>query len=68
MNILFIHPSFPGQFLYLAAHLAQNPDNKVYFLAQDNGIGGAHLKGVKLGLYQKVEEQEEKSAKDMGPM
>lgn len=68
MNILFIHPSYPGQFLYLATHLAQNPDNKVYFLAQDNGIGGAHLKGVKLGLYQKTEEQEEKSAKDMGAM
>ena len=67
MNILFIHPSFPGQFLYLAAHLAQNPDNKVYFLSQDNGING-HLKDVKLGLYKKTEEQEEKSAKDMGAM
>lgn len=56
MNILFIHPSFPGQFLYLCAHLAQNPDNKVYFLSEQNGIGGANIKNVKLMLYKAGED------------
>lgn len=63
MNILFIHPSYPGQFLYLAYDLAQNPDNNVYFLAEDNGIGGAKLKNVKMGIYAKTKEDEAQAAK-----
>lgn len=66
LNILFIHPSYPGQFLYLAYDLAQNPDNKVYFLSEDNGIGGAQLKNVKLGLYAKTKDDEAKAAKEAG--
>lgn len=32
MNILFIHQNFPGQFVHLAADLAQEPGNKVVAL------------------------------------
>lgn len=32
MNILFIHQNFPGQFLHLAADLAQRPGNRVVAL------------------------------------
>lgn len=62
LNILFIHPSFPGQFLYLCAHLAENPDNKVYFLANDNGLGGHLIKNVKCGCYKKNEDDEKDGA------
>ncbi len=65
MNILFIHPSYPGQFLYLAAHMAENPDNKVYFLAEDNGITG-ELPHIHKGLYPKPEEVAEEKFKEMG--
>jgi glycosyltransferase involved in cell wall biosynthesis len=34
MDILFVHQNFPGQFKYLATHLAASPDNRVMFLTQ----------------------------------
>jgi glycosyltransferase involved in cell wall biosynthesis len=34
MNILFVHQNMPGQFRHLAAHLAQNPTNRVVFLTK----------------------------------
>lgn len=51
MNILILHPSFPGQFLYLAPYLAKNPENRVYFLSKENAIG-INFEGVRLGIYQ----------------
>lgn len=51
MNILVLHPAFPGQFLYLAPYLGKNPENKVVFLAKDNTIG-VNLSGVGLALYK----------------
>ena len=67
MNILVIHPSFPGQFLYLANYLGRNPENKVYFLAEDNNIG-VQLAGVKLGLYTKPSEEDMKKVETLGPL
>lgn len=32
MNILFLHRSFPAQFIFIAAQLAQDPANKVIFI------------------------------------
>lgn len=55
MNILIVHPSFPGQYFYLCQYLAQNPENKVVFLAKDNSIG-TMLKNVDLALYKKPPE------------
>ena len=67
MNILVIHPSFPGQFLFLAPYLGKNPENKVYFLAEDNSIG-VQLAGVKLGLYTKPSEKDLKRTSALGPL
>jgi glycosyltransferase involved in cell wall biosynthesis len=36
MNYLFIHQNFPGQYRHLVAHLAKDPNNRVYFLTQPN--------------------------------
>lgn len=52
MNILIVHPSFPGQYFYLCQYLAANPENKVVFLAKDNSIG-TMLNNVDLALYKK---------------
>ncbi len=35
MNILFMHPNFPGQFLYLARHMAQVDGHHVMFLTKE---------------------------------
>ena len=51
MNILIIHPTFPGQYFYLSTYLAKNPENKVVFLAKENSIN-AMLAGVDLALYE----------------
>ncbi|GEM_PF-5073406 len=32
MNVLFLHRNFPGQFMHLARHLAQDPANHVVFI------------------------------------
>lgn len=50
MNILIIHPSFPGQYFYLCRYLGRNPENKVVFLAKDNSIK-SNLENVDLYLY-----------------
>lgn len=67
LNILFIHPSFPGQFLYLAPYLGKNPENNVVFLAENNSIN-ANFDGVKTGIYPKVEEKRIKTMADLGPV
>jgi glycosyltransferase involved in cell wall biosynthesis len=36
MIFLFIHQNFPAQYLHLAHHYADRPDNKVYFITQSN--------------------------------
>lgn len=59
MNILIVHPSFPGQYFYLCQYLAMNPENKVVFLAKDNSIG-TMLKNVDLALYKKPQEVNKK--------
>lgn len=35
MRILFVHQTFPGQFVQLALQMANNPENKVVFLTQE---------------------------------
>ena len=34
MNILFMHPNFQGQFLYLSRHMAQVDGHRVVFLTK----------------------------------
>jgi len=40
MKILFIHRNFPAQFLNLVYYLAENPDNKIFFITarEENNI------------------------------
>ena len=44
MNYLFIHQNFPGQYRHVVAHLASQPDNRVYFITQpnDNAMSGVY--------------------------
>ena len=36
MIYLFIHQNFPGQYRHVIRHLADQPENKVYFITQQN--------------------------------
>ncbi len=54
MNILFLHPNFPGQFLQLARYLGATGRHKVLFLSKDQN--GSKLPGVKVGMYPKPRE------------
>jgi len=67
LNILILHPSFPGQYLHLSQYLGRNPENKVFFLSKDNSIN-TQLQGVTLGLYKKPSEKAEKWIKTCGPL
>ncbi len=51
MNILFLHPNFPGQFLQLSRYLAATGRHKVLFLSKDQN--GSKLPGVQVGMYAK---------------
>lgn len=54
MNILIVHPNFPGQFVYLASQLAEDKNNNVVFLAKrDND---SKIPGVTVALYQQGRE------------
>lgn len=48
MNILFIHPNFPGQFRHLASHLAQQPGNVVVGMGEHDSV--ARQKGSTPGV------------------
>lgn len=50
MNILILHPSFPGQFIYLAKFLAKSTENKVVFLTKN--INGHDIEGVQVAVYK----------------
>jgi glycosyltransferase involved in cell wall biosynthesis len=36
MNYLFIHQNFPAQYRHVVRHLANRPENRVYFITQPN--------------------------------
>lgn len=38
MNILFLHRNFPAQFRHIAAALAQDPSNKVFFITNNDKL------------------------------
>ncbi len=54
MNILFLHPNFPAQFLHQAMYFARNPKDKVFFLTKETN--GSQLKNVNVGLYKPMRE------------
>lgn len=47
MNVLFLHNNYPAQFLHVAAALAQNPHNRIVFLAQHNRRPELQLNNVR---------------------
>lgn len=54
VNLLFLHPNFPGQFLHLARHFAKNSNNRVVFLSKQTH--GNNLKGVEVAIYKAARE------------
>lgn len=50
MDILFIHPNFPGQFLRIAENLVKDPTYNIYALG-DKELSTIKLDGVELFLY-----------------
>ena len=67
MQIFFLHPSFPAQYLNLAPYLARNPENVVTFLSKENSVG-VNFNGVRLALYGKPSEKESEWIKTCGPL
>lgn len=51
MNILFLHPNFPGQFLQLARYLGATGRHKVMYLSKDQN--GSQLPGVSVAMHKK---------------
>ena len=56
MNIFILHPTFPSQYVRFAPYLARNPDNHVYFLANENSIK-VEFENVMLAIYPKPDEK-----------
>ena len=55
MNILFMHPNFPAQFLHLSHYFGQQQDkHRVFFLTEKTN--GNSLPGVNVGVYAKPRE------------
>lgn len=50
MNILFMHPNFPGQFLYLSRHMAQVDGHRVVFLTKKTN--GNRIGKVATAIYK----------------
>ena len=57
MNILFLHPNFPAQFLHLAMHFAREEGNRVFFLTKETN--GSQLRNVTVGIYKHSRETTE---------
>jgi glycosyltransferase involved in cell wall biosynthesis len=36
MTIIFIHQNFPAQYVHIVRRLAEQPDNQIYFITQEN--------------------------------
>ncbi len=54
MNILFLHPNFPGQFLQLASYLARDGKNHVVFISKQTNKN--RLRNVNVMIYQPARE------------
>jgi|GEM_PF-39910 len=50
MNILFIHPNYPAQFLHLAQYFANNGNHRVFFLTTNTS--GNRIKNINIAIYK----------------
>lgn len=49
MNILFLHRNFPAQFRHISAELAKDPNNKVFFITNNDTL---QLPGINKVVYK----------------
>lgn len=66
MNILFLHPNFPAQYVYLANFFGQSPQNRVVFITKEEN--GNRLHGVQTVLYQPARKITEGIHRYVAPM
>lgn len=58
MNLLFIHPDFPGQFRFLAERSGKAQDNKIIFITSSNTNKDRQIPGVqKIIVSEKMPEE-----------
>lgn len=57
MNILFLHPNFPGQYLHLARYFAQRQGDNVLFLTKETNDN--RLQNVRVAVYETAREATE---------
>ena len=50
MNVLFLHPNFPAQYVHLAGFFAQSRKNKVVFITKEDN--GNRINGVQVIKYE----------------
>lgn len=56
MNILFLHRNFPAQFRHISAALAQDPNNKVFFITNNDKLNLPNINKVVYKLKREVPE------------
>lgn len=54
MNILFLHRNFPAQFRHIAAALASDPNNKVFFITNNDKLNLPNINKVIYKLKREV--------------
>lgn len=64
MNIIFLHRNFPAQFKHVATELANNPDNNVIFITNNDEL---EIQGIKKIVYQIKEKIPRKSNPYLDP-
>lgn len=65
MNIVFIHPNFPGQFRYLLQVLAKDEKNKTVFITTSTVNKDMQIKGVQKILIAEKSKEDEKEIKPL---
>ncbi len=50
MNILFLHPNYPAQFLHLAQYFANHGNHRVFFLTKETN--GNRIRNVNIAIYK----------------
>lgn len=58
MNVIFLHPGFPGQFQYLAAFFGKNKENQTLFVTTDTTRKEQQIPGVKKIIIAEKPEKE----------
>ncbi len=65
MNILFLHPAFPGQFRFLAEILGKNDNNKIMFATTDTMKKDLQIPGVKKIIITEKSEKDDQKIKPL---